>query len=390
VNKISMTEIMFLTVAVTVATAVMFTPYLMAQAAGQDAWLSVIVSGVITTIPAMAAATLMSKFPGQSIVQALPCLLGKLLGKLVSLAYIGYFLFAAALALWRLEAFTARFILVDTPQLAVRILFILVVTYASMSGATPLIRVGAYVVPVGIIVILLVVGLPIAQMEPAFLLPIFETGYQPMLQGGIMLLGWLCQVPVIILMFQRYAKTKNSRQASKLAVLGVILSAFALELGAVGTLAVFGPRQSASMYYPAFEVARIVSVGQFIEHIEVLFVAVWVAGIFLATAAYVQAFGDSISDVFNFKGRAAKTWIMAGTALLLILWPLFFRDLSFLLLIASIRDYASPPTVVLGGIVPLLLLARVKIWPVRQKEIGDGGEAALAMESEEESSQQKQ
>jgi len=365
-NRVSIMEVVFLSVAVTVSTAVMFTPYFAAQVAGQDAWISVLVSGLLAVIPAWAAGTLMNHFPQQSIIQALPKIFGRILGTLVALMFAAYFIFAAALALWRLEVFTVRFLLTETPQLAIRTLFLLCVALAAFSGTTPLIRTSAYIVPVGVLVIILVIGLPISRMNPTFLFPVFESGYRPMINAAIMLLGWICQVPLVIMMFQRYVQAKFLVNSVKKIILGVVISTFALELGAAGTLAAFGPIQTASMFYPAFEVARIISVGAFFERIEVIFIGVWIAGILVTAAFYVQAFGDSIAQIVNFRGKSAKMAIYVSTILLLISWPLFF-DLSFLQIIAIIRDYGSVAGIAMGGILPLIMLARVVIVPIGQK-----------------------
>ncbi|MGI6364273.1 MAG: GerAB/ArcD/ProY family transporter [Bacillota bacterium] len=369
-NKISMAEVVMLAVAVAVATAVLFTPYLAAQTAAQDAWLSVILAGLITIVPAWATASLMARFPNQSIIGVLPQLLGKLLGTLVGLAFAAVFLFSAILAAWRLEVFTARFLLPETPLVAIRILFVLCIAYAALSGSAPLIRTSAYIVPTGMLIIIFVTTLPLRRMDFSYLFPLFEHGPGPMVNAGIMLAGWLCQVPLVIMMFYRHVKKRTTKGLGWHAAIAVLLSAFALELGALGTLAAFGPRQSASMFYPAIEVARIVSIGTFLEHMEVALMAVLIAGLFVAASFYTQAFADSIADIINLHSQKGKVAFLAVCILILIFWPFFFRDLSFLSLITIIRDYGSVSTAIMGGILPLLLLARAAMLPGLKAEAG--------------------
>lgn len=362
-NKISMMEIMLLSVTVVISTAVLFMPYLTAQAAGADAWVSVLAAGAAAILPAWAAATVMSRFPKMSIIQALPIVFGGLLGKALALAFIAFFLFGGALIVWQLEEFVVGTLIPETPEIAIRILFLIGIAYATFSGATPLIRTNAYVMPVGVVVIALVIGLPIARMDPSFLLPVFEHGYRPMLNGAILLLGWLCQIPLVMMMFQRYVEPKFLHKAAKKAVIGILVAVLALELGALGTMAAFGPRQTASMYYPSFAVARIISVGAFLEHIEVIFVGIWIAAMFIAATFYIQAFADSVSDTLNIKGQAGKSWILGSTFLLLIIWPFFF-ELDVYLLVTVLRDLAPQVNIGLGGVLPLLLLARIIIAPL--------------------------
>lgn len=367
-NKVTMLEIILLSIAVTVSSAIMFTPYLVAQAAGQDAWISVVLAGLLAAIPAWAAGKYATRFPKQSFVKAVQTLFGNILGKLAALIFAGYFLFAAVLALWRLEAFSLRFLLSDTPLIALAALFVLCVAWTSFMGSIPLIRTSAYLVPAGMVVIFLVVGLPVAEMDPSFLTPIFEEGYPRVLSGAFILLGYLCQVPLVIMVFQRYAEAKFHKNCSLKVILGVLIAALALEMGAAGTLAVFGPAQTATMYYPAYEVARIVSLGNFLEHLEVAFIAVWIVGMLITTAFYVQAFADTISDVVNIKGQTGKIWIYAGAVLVLFFWRYFIPDVSVLMLIAIIRDYGANGALVLGGVLPVLMLARVIVAPPRKEK----------------------
>ncbi|MDD4657957.1 MAG: endospore germination permease, partial [Eubacteriales bacterium] len=316
-NKISMFEIAALSITVVISTSIMFTPYFAAQAAGQGAWISVLAAGLIACIPTGAAFAVMARFPRQSVIQAMPQLLGVFLGKIVSLLYAGFFLFFAALAVWRMEAFAIRFLIPDTPQLVIRIVFLLGVAYGAMSGSTPLLRTNAYIMPLEILVPLLTMILPAESLNFSFLLPMFEQGVKPVFTGAVLLLGWFCQAPVVILMLQRHVSEALLQGGGRKAILGTLVATVTMGVGFISILAAFGPEQASTMFYPAFALVRIISVSTFLEHTEVIFVVVWVASIFLAASFYIQAFAESISDILNFKGRTAKVLIMLISILIL-------------------------------------------------------------------------
>jgi spore germination protein KB len=366
-NKISMFEIAALSITVVISTSIMFTPYFAAQAAGQGAWISVLAAGLIACIPTGAAFAVMARFPRQSVIQAMPQLLGGFMGKIVSLLYAGFFLFFAALAVWRMEAFAIRFLIPDTPQLVIRIVFLLGVAYGAMSGSTPLLRTNAYVMPLEILVPLLTMILPAESLNFSFLLPMFEQGVKPVITGAVLLLGWFCQAPVVILMLQRHVSEALLQGGGRKAILGTLVATVTMGVGFISILAAFGPEQASTMFYPAFALVRIISVSTFLEHTEVIFVVVWVASIFLAASFYIQAFAESISDILNFKGRTAKVLIMLISILILTVWPLFY-NLSFYLLLSTIRDIGAVAGVAFGGALPLLLLARVIIAPPKPKQ----------------------
>lgn len=362
-----MYEIAALSITVVISTSIMFTPYFAAQAAGQGAWISVLAAGLIACIPTGAAFAVMARFPRQSVIQAMPQLLGGFLGKIVSLLYAGFFLFFAALTVWRMEAFAIRFLIPDTPQLVIRIVFLLGVAYGAMSGSTPLLRTNAYVMPLEILVPLLTMILPAESLNFSFLLPMFEQGVKPVFTGAVLLLGWFCQAPVVILMLQRHVSEALLQGGGRKAILGTLVATVTMGVGFISILAAFGPEQASTMFYPAFALVRIISVSTFLEHTEVIFVVVWVASIFLAASFYIQAFAESISDILNFKGRTAKVLIMLISILILTVWPLFY-NLSFYLLLSTIRDIGAVAGVAFGGALPLLLLARVIIAPPKPKK----------------------
>lgn len=362
-----MFEIAALSITVVISTSIMFTPYFAAQAAGQGAWISVLAAGLIACIPTGAAFAVMARFPRQSVIQAMPQLLGVFLGKIVSLLYAGFFLFFAALAVWRMEAFAIRFLIPDTPQLVIRIVFLLGVAYGAMSGSTPLLRTNAYIMPLEILVPLLTMILPAESLNFSFLLPMFEQGVKPVFTGAVLLLGWFCQAPVVILMLQRHVSEALLQGGGRKAILGTLVATVTMGVGFISILAAFGPEQASTMFYPAFALVRIISVSTFLEHTEVIFVVVWVASIFLAASFYIQAFAESISDILNFKGRTAKVLIMLISILILTVWPLFY-NLSFYLLLSTIRDIGAVAGVAFGGALPLLLLARVIIAPPKPKK----------------------
>lgn len=369
-KKVSMFEVIALALTIVISTSVMFSPYLATQVAGQSSWLAALAAGLLSALPAAASVYVMAKYPGRSLTQALPQLLGGVLGKVMSLLYSALFLFLAALTVWRMEAFAIRFLLPETPQLVVRLLFLLMVAYGAMSGSTPLFRTNAYILFLEVLVPIIAVAVSASRLEFSYLTPLFEQGVKPVIDSTILLLGWFCQGPLVILMFQWLVDAAKLKGGGLKAIAGAVLATVTAGFGFIGILAALGPEQAGTTYYPSYALVRITTIGNFLEHTEVGFVVIWVASIFLAATFFIQAFATGISDTFNLKGAKAKSWLVFSTIIVLVLWPQFLK-LSFYNLITTIRDVGSPVGVVFGGIIPLLLFLRVLIWPPKAKS-GEG------------------
>lgn len=379
-KKVSMFEVVTLGITVIISTSVMFSPYLATQIAGQSSWLAAIAAGLLATLPTAASVYVMTKFPDCSLTQALPQLLGGILGKIMSFLYSLLFLFLAVLTVWRMEAFAIRFLLPDTPQLVVRMLFLLMVTYGAMNGSTSLFRTNAYIVLPEVLVPIIAVAVSASRMDFTYLTPIFEQGIKPVLDSTILLLGWFCQGPLVILMFQWLVDATKLKKGALKAVAGAVASTIVAGFGFIGILAALGPEQAGTTYYPSYALIRVTAIGNFIEHTEVGFVVIWVASIYLAATFFIQAFATGISDTFNLRGAKAKSWLVISTIIILVLWPQFCK-LSFYTLLSTIRDIGSPVGVIFGGIIPLILFFRVLIWPPKKKQ---GEESSKTSGSDEE------
>lgn len=358
-QRVPFFEVILLAITVVISTAVLFLPYLTARAAGQDAWLSVLLAGGIAIIPAWCVGVVMARFPHKSIIEALPTLLGNVLGKALGFGLLAVFFLAALLVVWQLEEFIIGTLMPETPGIAIRITFVLAVVYTVLHGAVPLLRTNVYIMLVGIFVVGLVIGLPMARMNPGYLLPVLEQGPNPMLEGAALLFGWICQVPVVIMMFHRFVENKFLKGAGVKSIKGVMVVTLALLVGALGTIATFGPRQTASSYYPSFAVASIISVGAFLEHIEVTFVGVWIAAMFVAGAFYIMSFADGTADLLGVK---RSPWLYGLIIAALLGWPLVI-DANIDVLIKYLSNWFPWAMTAAGGTLPLLLLFRVLTLP---------------------------
>lgn len=377
-QRVPFFDVILLSITVVISTAVLFLPYLSARAAGQDAWISVLLAGGIAIIPAWCVGVVMARFPHRSIIEALPKLLGKVLGKALGLGLLAVFFFSALLVVWQLEEFIIGTLMPETPEIAVRIIFVLAVVYTVLHGAVPLLRTNVYIVPVGIIVIGLVIGLPMARMNPGYLLPILEQGPGPMLEGTALLFGWICQVPLVIMMFHRFVENKYLKGTGVKSIKGVIVVTLALLVGALGTVATFGPRQTASTYYPSFSVARIITVGAFLENIEVTFVGVWIAAMFVTGAFYIMSFADGTADLLSVR---RTPWLYGLIIAALLGWPLVI-DVNVDVLVFYLSTWFPWAMAAAGGALPLFLLFRVLTLPPPSKS--DRGNEEEGEEEEKE------
>ncbi|WP_353894150.1 endospore germination permease [Proteinivorax hydrogeniformans] len=346
-------EIFFASISVVLASAVLFLPFLMAKTALQDAWISVLVGTAVAVPFVMISISLLLKFPEKSIIEILDELLGSIAGRIVGVVYAVTFLLSSALITRQLEEFMVISLMPETPAIAIRVLFMIVVYMGIYEGALPIVRTNVYVMPVGFIVICLVILLATPSMTVENITPVLEGGMMPVLEAAFLGFAWLCQIPLVLLVFFKYLnKDKLKPMLKYKGALTVVAVGVALLLGALSTMAIFGPQQTSTMYYPSFNMARIISIGGFLEHIEVIFVGVWIAAAYIATTLFGFMAIITITQIIGIGDY--KKIVLPTTAALLVLPGFIIRDVSHLIFVLD--SYFPITMIALGAAVPLILL----------------------------------
>lgn len=353
-KKVVAGEIYLLYISVTLSTAVVFLPYLIAGESFQDSWISVLLGTAVALPFCLVGIALANRFPEKGLEEILETILGKILGKVFGVIYAILFLYVSALVIRQLEEFFLLAIMPETPALAFRVLYVLVLALGVYEGTLAILRTNVYVVPVGIVVVGLVVVLATTKMEFFNLTPVFTINLEGILRGGFLVLGWLLQFPLIILIFFKYLETAKLKPRIRLeGILSVVVVGLAMVAGAVGSIAIFGPRQTATMLYPAFSMARVISVGGFVEHVEITFVAVWVAGMYICATAYCFMAILLLASVLGIEKKYKKI-ALPISATLFYLPAVVARDLSSMF--NALRTTFPMLMVIFGGILPTLFL----------------------------------
>lgn len=347
-----------LSISVVLSTAVLFLPFIIASVALQDSWLAVII-GTLVAIPfTLFSVALVTRFPEKGLGEIVEELFGKYLSKLVALVYSVFFLYCSALIIRQLESFIVFTLMPETPPLAIRTLFVIILMLGVYEGTLAIARTNIYVMPVGAAVIAIVIGLATTQMSFDNLTPAFTVGLEGVLNGSFFTIAWLLQIPMVILVFFKFIEVAKLKPKIKTeAIITVVLTGGALLAGALGTVAAFGPNLTANILYPSFTMARIISIGGFLEHIEVTFVAVWIAAMYIAATVYCYMAILLITWILGFKDTKKIYFPIAAT--LIYLPALVATDLSAL--VVQLRVHFPILSVIFGGLLPFAFLAMAVI-----------------------------
>ena len=248
-------------------TAVLFVPAVTATFARQNGWLSLLVVATgYGLLVALVAIKLGLRFPGKTVVEYAPEILGPFLGKLVGAGFVFWFIHVNAVIIREYSAFLMTAFMPETPQAIFTVSQVLLAVIAVRGGLEVICRAGEWVFAVFILSMVIILGLVLPDADFSQLLPVLEDGVKPVIHGGLAPSGFRGEV-VLILMLLPYIN--QPQKSMKYLLASVLLMGIALTEATAVTTAIFG-EITQHLTFPFFSLARFISVFGFIERMEAL------------------------------------------------------------------------------------------------------------------------
>lgn len=286
-EKISGSQGMFLVIGVITGASFITLQREVAKVAKTDAWFSVILGGLLGILATMAIVQLGLRFPKQSIIEYSEIVLGKFLGKLFGTTYIIFLLLFGAFTIRKFSEVIISSMLPETPIQVVIITIIIMALYAVLNGLEVIGRLCELLLPIIIGGLLVIFLLAVKEVDLKKLLPFLEAGIKPVAEGSFIAFRNNYKGSLIILMLIPFLTVK--KQALKAGVMGVAISGIVFTVLTVESICAFGVDPLIAMTWPTLNLARLISIGGFLERIESIFLAIWVISGFLKLTILLHA-----------------------------------------------------------------------------------------------------
>ncbi|WP_314003274.1 endospore germination permease [uncultured Paenibacillus sp.] len=267
------------------ATAILLVPAITAKHAKQDMWLSPVWASLIGFLTVYLAYRLHKLYPKETIVEYSEWILGRFLGKIVGLVYILFYLHVNGIVIREYGEFVVGTFLPRTPMFAVAGILVLVCAFAVRGGVEVIARSAEICVPVVFLLLLLLLVLVTPDLDPQNIFPVFEEGMMPSFKGSVVPQGWFSEFILIAFLLPYLTDKAKGKKWGMLSVLAVMLT---LVMTNIQTLFLFG-EITASLTYPVMVASRYISLADFLEHLESIVMAIWVAGTFIKISVFYYA-----------------------------------------------------------------------------------------------------
>ncbi len=316
------------------STGVLLMSTVTARMAGRDAWLTIVVAAGagLLLIPVLTA--LGRRFPGETVIQYLPRLLGRPLGRLLGLLVLWYFLYLSAILPREFADFIGYSVLPSTPRVVVLTAILTVCAALVRAGCEPLVRTAEVLVPLSVLFNLVLFVLIGKDIEVARILPVLENGPLPLLKASAVPAVWFGQLFAIAFLLP---KVNVPRRAARAMVGGVLASAALLTLCEFVVVTLLD-RLTPRFIFPVWQVARYVSVAEFLEHLDAAFLIACMEGVLIKVSLIYYAVAVGTAQWLGL--RDYRPLVLPIGALLVSLSLASFRDIPHF---TSFLATAAPP-----------------------------------------------
>lgn len=279
ISPFQMALIMYVTI---VGTSILYIPFITAQQANRDLWLSPIWAFLSGFLIVFIMIKLYKLYPKKTLIQYSELILGRTLGKIIGFLYLFFLLHDTAIAFREYSEFVESAFLYKTPMVVVIGSMVLTCAFAVRGGIEVVGRCALVFLPIVLFFYVMIYLLLIPDLNVKNMFPIMEYGMIPSVKGSLAPHAWLSQFSLISFLVPFLT---NETKGMKWGIASVFASVTTMVFINLGNLFIFGETIT-SIPFPVFQAARYISVGSFFEHVESIVLAVWILGAFVQLSAF--------------------------------------------------------------------------------------------------------
>lgn len=300
--RISGWQYYLLTLNLIIGNAFFLRPPAVISAAKQDGWIVPLWAGAVGIGLAYLWLLLAKNNPGLSIVQICTKAAGNKIGGLIALAYIWFFVQIASWVTRNMGDFITGILLPRTPITLIHLMFLSVVCYASIKGVETIARVSEFLAPIMVFILAGICLFSLSEWEWDRFQPAFQMNVWKAMNDTKSIFGFPYMEVVALLMFLPLVV----RKAKAGLLLGIGTATVLLSMIVFVTIGTLGVMRTTHFTYPLYIITQELLIADFIEHMEITIVIIWIVWIFIKLCIVYHCAVTGICQLFQLTDR---TWI---------------------------------------------------------------------------------
>lgn len=297
--KIAPKQLILLVVISRLVLTIAFFPTLNGPPGNQDVWISQLLSIPVHLFLTVPIYLLWKRFPNQSLIEYSQTILGKA-GILIGILYVLYFLHVLSVFLYQWSTFITTAIMQETPVHFILALLLPFCAYAVMKGIEVISRFAEFLAPLVFVGLIIISLLLTKDMDLNVFTPFMEQSFSSILVGSFVMSSRTSEI-LVLAMLLPYLNAKKGKV--KLVFLSFYsIGAFFRILITITVLATLGLDLTRMQQFAYFTAVQIINVGDFIERVESIHLALLILSGFLSITLYYYIIVIGLSQAFSLKG----------------------------------------------------------------------------------------
>ncbi len=292
-------QLMILVTLYTIGDSILLLPSIVTASAKQDAWIATLLGVAIGPfIMVILYESIRKYYPELTLIEYSEKILGKYLGKFVSILFLLFFFVTSATYLREIGDFVTTAFLPNTPIEAIFLLFLLVIVMSARLGIETIARSAEIYFPIVFILLAILVLLLLPSIEFNNLQPMLEEGVRPIIKASIPVFVLPFMEPVAILMILPFVSDKAviKKQLFK----GTFLAGAVILISVLLTILVMGADLTERHLYPTFELAKNIAITD-VMRIEALLAFIWIITIFFRLSIFFYVTSLGLAQLLDLK-----------------------------------------------------------------------------------------
>ncbi|MFD0828063.1 GerAB/ArcD/ProY family transporter [Neobacillus sp. M.A.Huq-85] len=242
--------------------------------AGRDSWLSVIAAYLIALLSLPIIYFILKNSPDGGFFPAVRHRFGAFFSVLLSVPVILFLLISTYITFRDFMVWLKSYFLADYSEFMIKILLLVLCFIITLAGIKAMAITSGFLVPFVVLFGIFIAISNTSMKEPGYLFPVLAEGFSPFWKGVVLSLSGLLEMYLVILLQPFSQASIKFRQLFILVTFLTILILGPL----TAAIMEFGPQEAIQLRYPAYEEWRILSIGEYITHLDFLALYQWMCG----------------------------------------------------------------------------------------------------------------
>lgn len=316
-NSISVGQLAFFVLQTQIGVGILSLPFAVFNVAGSDGWISVLIAGLFVQFMIVAIWVLCRRFPGATLFEFIPKILGRLGGMILSFAYIGYFIAVASLILILVENIVKEWAFPNTPSWIIFACIIFSAIYLVKENLRIIARYHMLVSFSFIILIFLFLGV-LNYLNVLYILPLGGSGVLSIIKGSKEALLAMLGFDLLLVLFP-LTQGKDIQRVKAVSLANLAVTIFYTFI-TISTLMFFSPEELKLVPEPVLYVLKALEYSV-LERIDLVFLSVWILTVSTSFMSYLYIASYGITKISRLKHHKKVVPVVGAICFCIALIP---------------------------------------------------------------------